>query len=219
MTLRNRPQMAGLVGESCEQLRVIGSAPIGQTYDIDRTFARRAATTHAAKCPTVDGVPTTAHPTLLSLLVREGSWTIEETCAAFERTAQAMGEDATLSVRQLVRWMNGRVGQPRAVSRRVAEQFWGHSFEALLGPAQFTVPAVSPGGAAGAAGRNHAQRTTVHCLSAQRDRAPASPGQTLDTFLDEVRLPDGGTAAELVELSRALDQRSVGRGALTRIRV
>lgn len=77
----------------------------------------------------------TGHPTLLSRLVREGRWTIEETCAAFERTAREMGEDATLSVRQLTRWMDGKVGRPRPVALRVAERFWGRPFETLIGPA------------------------------------------------------------------------------------
>lgn len=53
---------------------------------------------------------------------------------AFERTAREMGEDATLSIRQLSRWMDGKIDRPRPVSRRVAEKFWGHTFEALLGP-------------------------------------------------------------------------------------
>jgi hypothetical protein len=57
-----------------------------------------------------------------------------ETCFAFERKAREMGEDATLSVRQLRRWMEGRTDRPRPVSRRVAEEFWGHSLEALLSP-------------------------------------------------------------------------------------
>jgi tetratricopeptide (TPR) repeat protein len=85
-------------------------------------------------CPTIDGV-TAVHPTLLSRLVREGRWTIEETCERFERTARAMGENATLSVRQLERWMDGDVVRPRAVARRVAEKLWGLPFEALLAPA------------------------------------------------------------------------------------
>jgi len=46
-----------------------------------------------------------------------------------------MGERATLSPRQLARWMKGDVGQPRPVTQRVAEDFWGYPFEVLLGPA------------------------------------------------------------------------------------
>lgn len=78
----------------------------------------------------------TAHSaTLLDRLVRQSRRTIEETCAAYEKAAREMGERATLSPRQLVRWMKGDVGRPRPVAQRVAEQFWGYRFEVLLGPA------------------------------------------------------------------------------------
>ncbi|MEQ4299952.1 hypothetical protein ABNF97_00945 [Plantactinospora sp. B6F1] len=79
---------------------------------------------------------TALHPTLLSRLVREGRWTIEETCAAFERTARELGEDVTLSIRQLRRWMDGKVGRPRQAAQRVAEAFWGYPFETLVGPVE-----------------------------------------------------------------------------------
>ncbi len=45
-----------------------------------------------------------------------------------------MRESATLSPRQLARWMSGEVGQPRPVAQRVAEEFWGYTFETLLAP-------------------------------------------------------------------------------------
>jgi hypothetical protein len=76
------------------------------------------------------------HRTLLEQLVHDGRWTIEETCQAFETAARQMRESATLSPRQLARWMRGDVGQARPVAQRVAEGFWGHSFEALLGSPQ-----------------------------------------------------------------------------------
>jgi hypothetical protein len=82
-------------------------------------------------------VATAQYRTLLEQLVRDGRWTIEETCRAFERTARQMRESATLSPRQLARWMRGDVvGQARPVAQRVAEEFWGHSFEALLSSPQ-----------------------------------------------------------------------------------
>jgi hypothetical protein len=81
-------------------------------------------------------VATAQYRTLLEQLVRQGRWTIEETCLAFEKTAREMRESATLSQRQLARWMRGDVGQARPVAQRVAEEFWGHSFEALLGSPQ-----------------------------------------------------------------------------------
>lgn len=82
-----------------------------------------------------DRVATYHYATLLDRLVRQGRRTIEETCAAYEDAARQMGERATLSSRTLIRWMKGEVGTPRPVAQRVAEHFWGHSFEVLLGPA------------------------------------------------------------------------------------
>jgi len=76
--------------------------------------------------------------TLLEQLVRRSRRTIEENCAAFERTAATCGEDATLSPRQLWRWMAGQVDTARPVAQRVAEHHWGYTFEALIGPPQST---------------------------------------------------------------------------------
>ncbi|WP_329005401.1 hypothetical protein OHA18_18695 [Kribbella sp. NBC_00709] len=76
---------------------------------------------------------TAQYRTLLEQIVHEGPWTVEETCREFEIRAQQMKESATLSPRQLARWMRGDVGQARAVAQRVAEAFWGHRFEVLLG--------------------------------------------------------------------------------------
>lgn len=79
---------------------------------------------------------TAQYRTLLEQIVHEGSWTVDETCRAFEAKAQQMHESATLSPRQLARWMRGDVGQARPVAQRVAEAFWGHRFEVLLGSPQ-----------------------------------------------------------------------------------
>ena len=79
-------------------------------------------------------VATPPHRTLLEKLVRESRWTIEETCRAFEKKARDLGEQASLSPRQLARWMSGDVDRPRPVMQRVAEVSWGHSFDLLLGP-------------------------------------------------------------------------------------
>lgn len=84
-----------------------------------------------------------AYPNFLDRLVRETNWTIEETCARFERAARDMGEDATLSKRQILRWMRGDVGRARPVARRVAERFWGHPWETLMGPA-YAASALAP---------------------------------------------------------------------------
>lgn len=92
---------------------------------------------------------TAQYRTLLEQLVRDGRWTIEETCRAFETRARQMRESATLSPRQLARWMRGDVvGQARPVAQRVAEEFWGHSFEALLGSPQVVREREGPSGAA-----------------------------------------------------------------------
>ena len=72
--------------------------------------------------------------TLLEQLVRTSRRTIEENCAAFERAAAAHGENATLSPRQLWRWMTAETTSARPVAQRVAERHWGHPFHVLLGP-------------------------------------------------------------------------------------
>jgi hypothetical protein len=84
--------------------------------------------------PYRDRVATAPYRSLLDKIVRQSRRTIEETCIAYEEAARHMGEDATLSPRQLLRWIKGEVGRPRPVAQRVAEQLWGHSFEALLAP-------------------------------------------------------------------------------------
>ncbi|GGK13466.1 hypothetical protein GCM10010124_02550 [Pilimelia terevasa] len=50
----------------------------------------------------------------------------------FNRTAEQMGERASLSPRQLSRWMTGEVSTARPVMRRVAERHWGMPFSALI---------------------------------------------------------------------------------------
>lgn len=75
--------------------------------------------------------------TLLEGLVQGSDHTIEEHCAAFERCAREAGERATLSVRQLNRWMAGSVTSARPASRRVAERLWGYSFAQLIGSPEF----------------------------------------------------------------------------------
>jgi tetratricopeptide (TPR) repeat protein len=82
----------------------------------------------------VTGVDQAPPRTLLEYLVRTSHRTIEENCAAFEQTAQDHDEKATLSPRQLWRWMAGEVAGARPVAQRVAERHWGYRFEALIGP-------------------------------------------------------------------------------------
>lgn len=71
--------------------------------------------------------------TLLEQLIRCSKRTIEENCAAFEKTARNNGEDATLSPRTIQRWMAGEVAMARPVMQRVVELHWGYEFEALVG--------------------------------------------------------------------------------------
>jgi hypothetical protein len=100
---------------------------------------------HHVVLPYRDFVAMSHHMTLLQRLIRESPRTVEETCQAYEQTAREMGEQATLSPRQLARWARGDVGMARPVAQRVAERFWGHSFSRLLGPAHIdgTEPADS----------------------------------------------------------------------------
>jgi hypothetical protein len=79
--------------------------------------------------------------TLLERLVQDSDRTAEEVCQDFEACARQRQERATLSVRQLGRWMAGDVGSARPSARRVAQALWGHSFKELLGP-----PTVPPAG-------------------------------------------------------------------------
>lgn len=82
--------------------------------------------------------------TLLERLIQQNERTLEETCRDFEQCARLSRERATLSVRQLGRWMAGGVDNARPASRRTARQFWGHSFKQLLGPPDVSVQVVTP---------------------------------------------------------------------------
>lgn len=75
-----------------------------------------------------------AHRTLLEQIVHGGDHTLDEICAEFDRVARDAGIAATLSVRQLQRWMAGEVDSARPPSRRVATRLWGRPFAALIGP-------------------------------------------------------------------------------------
>ncbi|MGH3694479.1 MAG: hypothetical protein ACRDRX_10930 [Pseudonocardiaceae bacterium] len=85
--------------------------------------------------------------TLLERLVQQGDRTLEEICADFERCARHSDErGATLSVRQLSRWMAGKVDNARPASRRIAQQLWGHGFKKLLGPPDGGTEVLAPVG-------------------------------------------------------------------------
>jgi tetratricopeptide (TPR) repeat protein len=74
--------------------------------------------------------------TLLAALIERDERTHAEIVAAFERCARDNGDDATLSLRTLRRWMVCDVRTaPRPSQRRVARLFWGHPMSELLAPA------------------------------------------------------------------------------------
>jgi tetratricopeptide (TPR) repeat protein len=93
----------------------------------------------------VVGMPD-VRPTLLALLIAGDERTQEEIVEGFERWARDNGEDATLSLRTLRRWMIGDVRtKPRPAQRRVARAYWGYSMDDLLGPPPSqTPPAAAP---------------------------------------------------------------------------
>jgi hypothetical protein len=70
--------------------------------------------------------------TLLEQLIRAGDRTLHEWSDLFNALAPP-GANASMSPRQLQRWMAGQVRTARPASRRVAEQLWGHPFSILLG--------------------------------------------------------------------------------------
>lgn len=82
-------------------------------------------------------------PTLLASLIARDERTQEEIVAGFEQCARDNGEDASLSLRTLRRWMLGDVRtKPRPAQRRVARTYWGHSMDELLAPVTAGSPPV-----------------------------------------------------------------------------
>lgn len=84
-----------------------------------------------------------ARRTLLAALVAADDRTQEEVVEGFHRCARQHGENATISLRTLHRWMSGKVHTaPRPAQRRVARLFWGHSMAELLSPVRADLVAV-----------------------------------------------------------------------------
>lgn len=78
---------------------------------------------------------TESGPTLLATLIERDERTHDEIVARFEQCSRDHGEDATLSVRTLRRWIAGEVRTaPRPSQRRVARLFWGYPMADLLAP-------------------------------------------------------------------------------------
>lgn len=80
--------------------------------------------------------------TLLEKVIREGDHTIDEWCNRFNELARDTDATATLSPRQLQRWMAGQVDNARPSARRVATRLWHHSFVTLLAPPGLSAVAV-----------------------------------------------------------------------------
>ncbi|WP_280309859.1 hypothetical protein [Nocardia abscessus] len=72
--------------------------------------------------------------TVLEQLVRQSERSLPEWCAHFNATAAQLHEDATLSERQLRRWMAGNVPDARSSSQRVARKVWKLAFDVLVSP-------------------------------------------------------------------------------------
>lgn len=83
--------------------------------------------------------------TLLEQMVRDGDHTLEELCAQFDAVARDAAIPATLSRRQLQRWIAREVDNARPPARRVASQLWGRPFQELLGPPDAAVGVVGSG--------------------------------------------------------------------------
>jgi hypothetical protein len=82
--------------------------------------------------------------TRLAQLLAGRHQTREEVVAAFDDRARQLREPATLSLRQLDRWLTGTVaGLPRPTACRVAESLWGEPISRLLGPPE-PIPAAAP---------------------------------------------------------------------------
>jgi tetratricopeptide (TPR) repeat protein len=80
-----------------------------------------------------DSVP--PYPTRLAALLAGRHQTHEEVLAEFHERARQLGETATLSLRQLDRWLTGKMtGLPRPTACRVAEALWGEPIARLLAP-------------------------------------------------------------------------------------
>ncbi|WP_433602579.1 hypothetical protein ACQPXH_12935 [Nocardia sp. CA-135953] len=72
--------------------------------------------------------------TVLESLIRKADRSIPEWCVYFNDAARQLGESATLSERQLRRWMAGDVPDARPSARRVAQRVWKLAFEDLVSP-------------------------------------------------------------------------------------
>ncbi len=83
------------------------------------------------------------YPTRLAALLAGRHQTREEVLEDFYERARKLGEPATLSLRQLDRWLTGQMtGLPRPTACRVAEALWGEPIQRLLAPPEPELPAL-----------------------------------------------------------------------------
>jgi tetratricopeptide (TPR) repeat protein len=132
--------------------------------------------------------------TLLEKIIRESEYTIEEWRGRFDDMANDMTENATLSVRQLQRWMAGEVDDARPSSRRVAAQLWGCPFATLLAPpgvVALPVPPVSGGNtvsrAADVAEFNMLEEVTIMAAHESSRHAAESDGSVSPAVIEQVQ--------------------------------
>ncbi|MBT8226019.1 MAG: hypothetical protein HKP61_16670 [Dactylosporangium sp.] len=85
--------------------------------------------------------------TLLAVLVGQDERTHADIVQRFEQCARTNGENATLSLRTLRRWMSGQIRTaPHPSQRRVARLFWGRPMIELLAPPPAQRPVAPPRG-------------------------------------------------------------------------
>jgi hypothetical protein len=132
--------------------------------------------------------------TLLEKIIHESDYTIEEWRNRFDDVADDMRENATLSVRQLQRWMAGDVDNARASSKRVATQLWEHPFPTLLAsPGVMTIPvppildATTASGAANAAESNILEEATIMAAHESSRHAAESDGSVSPAVIEQVQ--------------------------------
>lgn len=118
----------------------------GHKADMGQPFLSKAAGGLAFRgCAAIPFIPRSTQEgvemperrtTLLAVLIGRGDHTLGEVIELFERCARDNGEDATVSVRTLRRWLAGDVRtEPRPSQRRVARLLWGYPMSQLLASA------------------------------------------------------------------------------------
>jgi hypothetical protein len=138
--------------------------------------------------------------TLLEKIIRESDHTIEEWRRRFDDAAREMKESATLSARQLQRWMAGEVDDARASARRVAARLWGYPFTTLLAPpgvlavvAPPTLPDISipnghtVGGSAGVPSLGLLEEVTIMAAHESSRHAAESDGSASPVVIEQVQ--------------------------------